>query len=89
MTIPYRPELYIGKSFETDDGMMYEMPIDRLKREELRWQRSGVKNECGTCKRQDAAMLFGDPDGENWCLVCQITSDMEHLTAQATERTTP
>ena len=61
-------KLFIGESFET------EIPIKRFIREEKRWLDSGVSNTCPNCNRK-CAMMFGDPDGDHWCIMCQIEAE--------------
>ena len=67
-----------GYDVETDEGMLFVNPLDRLIAQDKSWRKMGVKNICPRCQ-QECAILLGDPNGEHWCLYCQIRQEAEEL----------
>ena len=78
--IPNRPDLYQGVVSETDEGMAIDYPIGRLVRESKRFSDMGAGEVCPRCGEKQA-MFFGDPDGDHWCIVCQLRADAEKIIA--------
>ena len=67
-----------GYEVETEEGPMFVRPLERLVSEEKSLRAMGVDNICPRCNGH-CAMMFGDPDGDHWCLVCQICEEAEKL----------
>ena len=63
---------------ETDDGLLSISEMDRWVKMEKEYRVMGVNNICPRCSNP-CAMFFGDPDGEHWCLGCQVLTDVEGI----------
>jgi uncharacterized Zn finger protein (UPF0148 family) len=71
----------LGVSYETDQGMYYERRLEAL----LRLSKAlDAKAECPKC-HQMAPLFFGDPNGDHWCVFCQMDKELEVLEREAKE----
>lgn len=57
--------------YETDQGMYTTTRLERMLRD---IPNSAEGGNCSYCGRH-AQLFFGDPDGDNWCYVCQLLSE--------------
>ena len=71
-----------GYAVETDGGLMWVRPLDRLLAEEKALRAVGVDNICPRCNGHCAIML-GNPDGDHWCIACQVREEAEGLINQS------
>jgi hypothetical protein len=69
-------KLYEFYAVDTDDGLLSTCKMESMVKQEMAFRRMGVKNICPRCGAE-CAMLLGDPDGEHWCLGCQVLADPE------------
>lgn len=69
-------KLYERYEVDTDMGLMATSKIDRLVQQEKEYMAMGAGQICPHCG-QKRAVFFGDPDGDHWCIPCQILADPE------------
>jgi len=69
-------DMFSRYDVETNDGLFSTSRMDQLASMEKDYRNMGVENICPHCSKP-CAMFFGDPDGDHWCLACQILADIE------------
>ena len=67
-------KLYECYEVETENGPMVTSRLDEMSKQDKEFRAIGFGKACPRCG-QERAMFFGDPDGEHWCLPCQILAD--------------
>ena len=78
MEQPGNKRLFERYDRETEDGRLVTSQMDSLVAQHQVLAGTGAGAVCPRCKSW-GVMFFGDPDGEHWCLACQILSDPEGL----------
>lgn len=69
----------LGYTVETDEGLLFVRPLDRMMAQEKQFLAMGVNNTCPRCKTNKHALMFGDPDNIHWCIVCNIHIELEEI----------
>lgn len=68
-----------GYEVETDEGLMWIRPLDRMMEQERQFVKMGVNNTCPKCGKDNIAFMFGDPNGIHWCIFCQILIELAEI----------
>ena len=66
-----------GYAVETDQGMEWVRPLDSLM-SIARIVAPENYTECPKCHIR-TALFYGDPDGEYWCVFCQLLFELAKL----------
>lgn len=64
-------KLMEGYAVETDQGMDWVRPLDAI----IETAKLAEGDTCPICNRH-SKLFFGDPEGEFWCLACQIEKEL-------------